>query len=1059
MPYATTLSRWSERVIEACWLLALTLVPIYFNLFTARHFEPDKAMALRTLVVVATTMGLIRLFEQLRQTPLDASLWQRLRAVPLAVPTLCYTAVFLITTATSVVPATSFWGSYQRMQGFYTNLSYILLALLMSTTIRSRGQIERIISISLMAGVATAAYGVLQHLQLDPLPWKGDVITRVASTLGNSIFVAAYLIMLVPLALYRMVVRWSSARSAPTSTHPRNDVLRIVAHGLIILSGMLLILSVIKFGAAVRTIDFRYWWFFPVAVISTTALWWSVTLAPQQRLPLWPALFTLAVLILFSAQFAYTASSGIQVVSNATDSPYAHDWAAWLLASMVSAGVGYGMGRWLPDSVSPSRLSLQIEAGIYAVAALLMVLTLVLSQSRGPFLGFAASIFLFCSLLLWAALRHARRNEATHLASRLRMLLVAWIGTAMLAAAFLITFNLSDAPLFNQLRSVPYLGRMGRLLEIESGTGLVRRLIWLGDTHGGGAVGMITADPWHALVGWGPESMFVTFNPFFPPSLANVEARGASPDRSHMAYLDELVTKGLIGLVSYLFLIISFIALALQLIQRSTTWPQQVFFIATLSMVVAHLVEGGFGIPIVATLMMLWVAMAITLVGGALDGQYSLCLTETAPAKDEPTTKRRSNSKARAKSQSTTPTRVWLAYSTLLLVALWFTWSTNLAPVYADMRYQQAQGVSEQAGTDINRLVVALDDYLATIRSNPNEDFYYLGLARNLMTMAGVMQARGVPLGSADPQATVAALLQLDNDDKLVSFIQRTTSLGMLSYAEVVLQRAYELNPHNKDHLANLGRLNSYWYNLSSDPQRLQQALEWYDRVVRLAPNDVTLLNERAGAMIDLGRDYQAHGEASQAELWYTQAEELLTHSAQLDPRYADTAMRLGDLAQLRGDRETAADFYERGIELSPVMASQNVDRLAERLDYEPALLTRLHTAFFAAAQQYDTRLDLNPDDATLRSQTARLYAVAGLFAAYAGTSETALAPYQRAVALQPTSVEYSQNYTLILSDTQRYQEALAEANRMLIVMQSSGRSTEITNIEQLIEAITTVAR
>ncbi|WP_129632936.1 tetratricopeptide repeat protein [Candidatus Oscillochloris fontis] len=1061
MPHETTLSRWCGRIIEACWVLALTLVPIYFNLFSARHFEPDKAMVLRTLVVIAATLGLIRGLEALRHDPprLDAGWWQRLRAIPLALPTLVYALVFLITTATSVIPATSFWGSYQRLQGTYTNLSYLLLGLLMVVTIRSRAQIERIISISLIAGVTTATYGVIQHFQLDPLPWKGDVITRVASTLGNSIFVAAYLIMIVPLAIYRMVVRWSTARSAPPSPDPRTDGLRALAHGLLILSGMLLLFAVIKFGAAVRTVDFRYWWFLPAAVMSATSLWWLITLGPEHRFPRWPAVATLTLLLLFSGQFAFTAANGIQVAVSADEAPHAYDWAAWLLASIVSGGLGYGLGSWLPRSLAqPSRLSLRITALASGAAALLMVITIVLSQSRGPFLGLAASLFLFCSLLLWAALRHARSQQQPRLAARLRTLLIGWVGVAVLAAAFLITFNLSDATFFNQLRSVPYLGRMGRLLEIESGTGLVRRLIWTGDAHGGGAVGMIVADPWHALVGWGPESMFVAFNPFFPPSLANVEARGASPDRSHMAYLDELVTKGVIGLASYLFLISSFIALALRLIWRSPSWPQQVFFITMLSMVAAHLVEGGFGIPIVATLMMLWVAVAITVVGGALDGHYALSLAPPAPPTSEPEAQRRGSAKGRNKpplrAQRVGQTPALLVYAALILLALWFTWSANLAPVYADMRYQAAQGVSEQAGSDLNRLVVALDDYLATLRSNPNEDFYYLGLAHNLMTITSVLHARGVPLGAADPQANVPDLLRLDSDDTLVAFLQRSTSLEMLSYAEAVLQRAYQLNPLNKDHAANLGRLNSYWYNLSNDPQRLDQGLKWYDQVAHLAPNDVTLINERAGAMIDLGRFFQRSGEQSQAEVWYTQAEELLNHSTELDPRYADTALRLGDLAQLRGDRATATSFYERGIELSPLTAAQNVERLAERLNNEPALLSRLHTAFLTAAQRYDERLERSTDDATLRSQTARLYAVAGLLAAYADASEEALAPYQRAVNLQPTSVEYSQNYTLILSDTQRYQEALAEANRMLIVVQGSGRSSEIANVEQLIEEI-----
>ena len=52
--------RWCERIAEAAWLLALTLIPLFFNLYSARHFEPDKAAVLRSLALVAITAVLIR---------------------------------------------------------------------------------------------------------------------------------------------------------------------------------------------------------------------------------------------------------------------------------------------------------------------------------------------------------------------------------------------------------------------------------------------------------------------------------------------------------------------------------------------------------------------------------------------------------------------------------------------------------------------------------------------------------------------------------------------------------------------------------------------------------------------------------------------------------------------------------------------------------------------------------------------------------------------------------------------------------------------------------------
>jgi hypothetical protein len=149
MQRTSTISRWCERVTEACWLLALTLIPIFFNLYSARHFEPDKAVTLRTLALIALSAALIRWLDGVvargerpasadSARPTGPPLWRRFAALPLAVPVLLYALVFLLTTITSVVPATSFWGSYQRLQGAYTNLSYLMLFVAIVVTLRQR---------------------------------------------------------------------------------------------------------------------------------------------------------------------------------------------------------------------------------------------------------------------------------------------------------------------------------------------------------------------------------------------------------------------------------------------------------------------------------------------------------------------------------------------------------------------------------------------------------------------------------------------------------------------------------------------------------------------------------------------------------------------------------------------------------------------------------------------------------------------------------------------------------------------------------------------------------
>ena len=59
------------------------------------------------------------------------------------------------------------------------------------------------------------------------------------------------------------------------------------------------------------------------------------------------------------------------------------------------------------------------------------------------------------------------------------------------------------------------------------------------------------------LVGYGPEAMWVAYNPFYPPTLAHYEARNASPDRSHNETWDALVITGGLGFFAYMWLFIA----------------------------------------------------------------------------------------------------------------------------------------------------------------------------------------------------------------------------------------------------------------------------------------------------------------------------------------------------------------------------------------------------------------------------------------------------------------------------------------------------------------------
>jgi tetratricopeptide (TPR) repeat protein len=1076
----TTISVWCERIIEGGWLLALILIPCYFNLLSSRHFEPDKATTLRAIVLVMAAAGLVRVLElwgsrpthrEAAPTPSGGALaraWRRLDAIPLALPALVYALVFVFTTFTSVVPGTSFWGSYQRLQGTYTNLSYIGLAAMIVLTLRRREQLERLITVLVLSSLIAVGYGLVQHLQYDPLPWKGDVITRIASTMGNSIFVAAYLIMVLPYALYRAIVSLHAAQQAPPAQGDSGaDLGWALGYLLLVIGVLALVFGSLKFGAYVRTADLRYWWVYPGALIVSLGLFLLPTLrvhsSERMRMAmLWPGiLLILYVLMVF---FFYTFGQGAGQREEEFPGRIARDWALWMIGGVVSVLIAYVLFYVLPRRPeAPSRLLLRLQSAGMLVIAILILVTVFFTQSRGPWLGGGVALFMFFTLLLVRAWRLGRAGVdgsqiAAPRAALWRNLLIAELVLSLAAAVFIVAFNFVDAPVFDQLRRVPYLGRLGTLLDTSPGTtGDVRMKIWFGDDKAGGAVALITRDPLRTAIGWGPESMFVAYNVVYPPSLANVEARGASPDRSHEAYLDELVTKGLLGLISYLFVLISFFVLAWRLAARTTEWPMQVLVITCVAVILGHSIEGLFGIPIVSTLMMLWLTMAVLVVAGALAGQYSLD-TAAQPARDPiaeqvaavPATRagqaarkgqgaasgRRARQGAAARgaaqgravagrrARRESGSSAVIIYAVIMILALAGVWFFNVDNVYADMRFQQGQTYTDAPNAGLDQQIVGMDFLLQAIRMEPGQDFYYLNLGRTLMNITDIRRQTGeTAAGQPKPDARVEDLLRLQDTLAVQSFIMRQTPLETLSYAQVVLERARQLNPLNKDHYANLARMYSFWYSrFDHNPEQLRQSIDWYRQGHDIAPQDVVILNEYAGAVALLGSDAQTRGDQAAAQASYAQAQQLLESSKQLDPRYADTDTRLAELLRLEGRAAEATDRYVALLETNPHALDTQINAIIEGLRGQPDQLKRLRDVYAAATAK-------KPDDAPL-------YSFMGLISVRAGDLPHAAESYAQLTKLQPNNVDARRNYALVLSDTQQYQQAATEAEAMLALAQ-----------------------
>ena len=209
----TRLSRFCDGLMEAGWIAAIIAVPLFFNIHSDRVFEPDKLTLLRSIAMVMSIAWLVKF--------IDLSGWERsswlnwrdkesIWRMPFVLPVALLVVVYLISTAISVSPRVSWAGSYQRLQGTYTTLSYIIVFALAVSTIRTRAQVSRVVTAVIVTSIPVSFYGLLQHFNRDPLPWGGDTARRIAGHMGNAIFIAAYLIMALPLTLARIIDAFTS---------------------------------------------------------------------------------------------------------------------------------------------------------------------------------------------------------------------------------------------------------------------------------------------------------------------------------------------------------------------------------------------------------------------------------------------------------------------------------------------------------------------------------------------------------------------------------------------------------------------------------------------------------------------------------------------------------------------------------------------------------------------------------------------------------------------------------------------------------------------------------
>lgn len=204
----TKLSRFCLGMMEAAWLVAVSIIPLFFNIYSSRIFEPDKIAILRSLAILTLAAWVVKLIDEggikWKSGNNNQSLFRYIISYPLVAPVLGLIIVYTLSTIFSVTRYISLFGSYQRLQGTYTTFSYLIIFFSVIANLRKHEQVNRLITTVIFTSLPISLYGFLQHYKIDPIPWGGNVSIRIASSMGNSIFVAAYMIMIFPLTIGRL---------------------------------------------------------------------------------------------------------------------------------------------------------------------------------------------------------------------------------------------------------------------------------------------------------------------------------------------------------------------------------------------------------------------------------------------------------------------------------------------------------------------------------------------------------------------------------------------------------------------------------------------------------------------------------------------------------------------------------------------------------------------------------------------------------------------------------------------------------------------------------------
>jgi O-antigen ligase/tetratricopeptide (TPR) repeat protein len=201
-----------KRTLEITWLAVIFLIPLFFNPESHRIFVLNKASLLQFLVIAMLALWLAEwLISPAGHRRLS---WRNFLTSPLHVSIIVFGLLAVISTAASITPAISFWGSYFRDAGLLNLTCWILFFLIVAQQIRNRAQLLRAVYTLLLSSAIVSLAGIIQYYAPDIISaiLPNPVAGRVSSTIGNPLFLSSFLAMVIPFSLALIIYSWNERK-------------------------------------------------------------------------------------------------------------------------------------------------------------------------------------------------------------------------------------------------------------------------------------------------------------------------------------------------------------------------------------------------------------------------------------------------------------------------------------------------------------------------------------------------------------------------------------------------------------------------------------------------------------------------------------------------------------------------------------------------------------------------------------------------------------------------------------------------------------------------------